>query len=159
MKARNLLLVALALVLAGLVSVAPAAADDAVVPFKAVYETQPTQVGYDFETGVITLAIPGEGRSTHLGESTWYADSWVDTNDFPFVQTGVMEFTAANGDRLFGTFAGLGVPTGLTSVEFRGDFTITGGSGRFEGATATGTYYGTADGSEGMLYFDGMLFK
>jgi len=158
MKTRNLLLVALALVVAGSVSVAPAAADDAVVPFHATYATQPTPVGPP-ANGVITLAIPGEGKATHLGESAWYANSWVDMKPYPWIQTGEMEFTAANGDQLFGTFAGEGVPTGATSVRFEGKFTITGGTGRFEGVTGTGTYHGTADGNEGMLYFDGELFK
>ena len=158
MKTRSLLLVVLALVVAGSVSVAPAAADDAVVPFHAVYATQPTPVGPPVN-GVLTFAIPGQGRATHLGESTWYTDSRVDTNQVPFLQTGDMELTAANGDHLFGTYAGLGEPTGATSVRFWGNFTITGGTGRFEDATATGTYNGTADGNEGVLYFDGLLYK
>jgi hypothetical protein len=158
MKTRNLLLVVLALVVAGSISVVPAAADDAVVPFHATYATQPTPVGPP-ANGVLTLAIPGQGRATHLGESTWYTDSRVDTNQVPFVQTGDMEFTAANGDQLFGSYAGVGIPTGATSVRFEGNFTITRGTGRFEDVTGTGTYEGTADGNEGILHFDGELTK
>jgi hypothetical protein len=158
MKARILLgLVALIVVMASSGSLVASA--DAVVPFRATYVTHPTQV--DLDEGVITLAIPGEGKGTHLGLSTWYADSLVDTNYYPFVQTGEMTFTAANGDQLSGTFAGLAVPTGETTVEFSGDFEISAGAGRFEGMTATGSYWGMADmaANQGILYFDGKLTK
>ena len=158
MKTKSLLLVVLALIVAGSVSVAPAAADDAVVPFHAVYATQPTPVGPP-ANGIITFAIPGQGQATHLGMSTWYTLSGVDMNEATWIQTGDMKFTAANGDQLSGAYAGEAAPTGATSVRFEGKFTITGGTGRFEGVTGTGTYHGTADGNEGMLYFDGELFK
>lgn len=55
----------------------------AVTPFKGSYTTHPEVVSV--ENGILTLSIPGEGKATHLGKSTWYADSWVDTNQFPFV--------------------------------------------------------------------------
>jgi hypothetical protein len=70
-----------------------------------------------------------------------------------------MSFTAANGDQLFGSYAGYAIPT-EKGVEFWGDFQISGGSGRFDGATATGTYWGECGGAgEGILHFDGMLTK
>lgn len=157
MKTRVLVVLALIVVMASSGSLGASA--DAVVPFRATYVTYPTQVG--FADGVITLEIPGEGQGTHLGESTWYADSWVDTNYYPFVQTGKMTFTAANGAQLFGTFEGFAEPTGETTIEFRGEFEIRRGTGRFKGMTAAGTYWGMADQavSQGILYFDGMLTK
>lgn len=161
MKTRVLLMVFVAVVLVMAVgfTVSPAAAGDAVVPFRATYVTYPITV--DSTGGVNTLEIPGEGRGLHLGRSEFYADSWVDTNYYPFIQTGDMTLTSANGDELFGTFAGTAVPTSLTAVAFSGTFEITEGSGRFEGMTGSGTYQGTADREmgEGALYFEGVLTK
>ncbi len=69
-----------------------------------------------------------------------------------------MTFTAANGDRLFGNFVGThaGYPGPVT---FGGKFWITGGEGRFADASGTGDYWGTAEGADGLLYFDGTLNK
>lgn len=125
------------------------------VPFRATYETYPQVVG--FNAGVLTLAIPGVGQGTHLGKSTWYADSWVDTNVFPFQQTGDMTFTTANGAHLYGTFSGIGIPGEGGSVSFEGSYVITHGDGRFEGATGSGAYSGSAVGELGNLEFEGVL--
>ena len=159
MKARIVLALAVILIM---VSSASVTADSAVVPFKGAYVTHPKEVG--FTGGVITLEITAEGEATHLGLSTWYADSWVDTKVFPLEQTGVITFTAANGDKLFMTFGGIGVPT-AAGIEFSGDYTITGGDGRFEGAGGAGKYKGSAqmgppgEAGLGEIYFDGTLAK
>ena len=130
----------------------------AVEPFKARYETYPQPVGPP-ENGILTLKIPGDGEGDPLGKSTWDAEMKVNVAQGPpNPQTGTMVFTAANGDQLFGTYEGLGTPDG-PAVSFQGTFQITGGTGRFEGVTGAGTYWGTAEGSEGTLYFDGMLAK
>jgi hypothetical protein len=156
MKARIVLLVlALAVVMASSGSIVMA--DGAVVPFKARYVTHPEQVG--FEDGVLLIEIPAEGLGTHLGLSTWFATMWVDTNFYPFTQgADDMVFTAANGDQLFGSYAGYALPT-ATGVKFWGTFQISGGTGRFEGTTGAGTYEGICGDTEGILYFDGMLNK
>jgi hypothetical protein len=156
MKARILLvLLALAVVMAG--SGSMVAAGGAVVPFKATYVTHPRTVG--MEGNVLTIEIPAEGQATHLGESTWYAEMWVDTNPYPWTQgTDDMTFTAANGDQLFGSYIGQAVPT-ETGVEFWGEIQISGGSGRFEGVTGAGTYWGECGASEGILHFEGTLTK
>lgn len=127
------------------------------VPFKGDYTTHPEVVS--FINGVLTLSIPAEGKATHLGKSEWYADSWVNTNQYPFLQTGAMTFTAANGDQLFGTFSGDGFPGENGLVDFEGDYVITGGTGRFQGNTGSGTYYGSATGNLGELHFEGVLNK
>jgi hypothetical protein len=156
MKARVLLiLVALALVMASSGSIV--AADGAVVPFKARYVTHPETV--DVTGSVLTIEIPAEGLGTHLGNSTWFATMWVDTKFIPFTQGAEdMVFTAANGDQLFGSYAGYALPT-ATGVKFWGTFQISGGTGRFEGTTGAGTYEGICGDTEGILYFDGMLNK
>jgi hypothetical protein len=133
-------------------------AGDAVVPFKAHIQTYPEIV--DITDGILTIEVSGEGQATHLGQCTWYSEFQVDTTQNPNLQTGTMEFTAANGDQLFGTFAGEATPpTPGVPTEFWGAFEITGGTGRFEGVTGAGDYWGKAEGDEGKLYFDGMLTK
>ena len=126
-------------------------------PFKARYETYPQPVGPP-ENGILTLKIPGDGEGDPLGKSTWDAEMKINVTQVPNPQTGTMVFTAANGDQLFGTYEGLGTPAD-GPVSFQGTFQITGGTGSFEGVTGAGTYRGTAEGSEGTLYFDGMLAR
>jgi hypothetical protein len=160
MKAR-VLLVVLALIVVMASGGAMVAAKSAVVPFKATYVTYPRAVGPPVD-GVLTLNIPGEGKATHLGKSTWYATMWVDTKPYPWTQgSDDMVFTAANGDQLFGSYVGYAEPpTAEGIIKFWGDFQITHGTGRFEGATATGKYWGQCGSDEGgILYFDGTLTK
>lgn len=156
MKTRILLMVvALIVVMAGSGSLVVVA--DPVVPFKATFVTHPSIVGFDPVTGILTVKIPAEGQATHLGESTFYADMWVDTTTLPNGQTGVMTFTAANGDQLLGSYEGHSTPP--PNAEFWGDFEISGGTGRFDGVEGSGAYWGAVEGEEGLLYFDGMLTK
>jgi hypothetical protein len=53
-------------------------------------------------------------------------------------------YTAANGDKLFSTFLGSGVPTS-TGVSFSGTETYDGGTGRFADATGSATLVGSAE--------------
>jgi len=148
-------MVALTLVLAGSLSVGPAAAGDAVVSFKATIQTFPQILGV--VDNCLVVEIPGEGQVTHLGQTVFYSDMWA---CFDGSQHGTLEFTAANGDQLFGGFEGTWTGMPPNPVTFQGTFWITEeGTGRFEGATAIGTYWGSAEGNEGILYFDGMLTK
>jgi hypothetical protein len=157
MKVR-VLLVVLALILVTASSGLAAAADQAVVPFRAKYVTNPQTVG--MSNGVLQIAIPAEGKATYLGRSTWYALMWVDTTQDPWTQgSDEMTFVAANGDKLVGTYAGFAEPTGLDSVKFWGTFEISGGSGRFEGATGSGDYWGECGTGTGILHFDGLLTR
>jgi hypothetical protein len=70
-----------------------------------------------------------------------------------------MEFTAANGDQIFGAFEGTWTGLPPDPVTFQGTFWITSGTGRFEGVTGTGNYSGRSEGGEGILYFDGSITK
>jgi hypothetical protein len=161
MKTRILLVLAMVLVLvvAGSASVA---AKGATVPFRSTLATTPVVNGGG--SGYFTLAIPGEGRSTHLGRTTWYADCtvYLPAPDPPLVQICTMTFYAANGDELYGETDGYAQLSGMDAT-FWGDFTITGGTGRFVNYTGSGTYEGTASnvpGSEsGFISFDGTLTK
>jgi hypothetical protein len=162
MKMKTLFILALILVMAGSLSVGPAAASGAKVPFKATIQTAPAIVGVVDNChgkGIpgLMLQIPGEGYVTHLGETTWYTgDMWA---CFDGTQGGSMSFTAANGDQLFGGFEGTWTDIPPAPTTFQGTFWITGGTGRFEGSTAAGAYSGRSGGGEEILFFDGMLTK
>jgi len=69
----------------------------------------------------------------HLGR---YAAQFNGTvNVLDGTGTGNFTFTAANGDQLFATFLGLGVGDPIASITET--LTITGGTGRFAGASGT----------------------
>ncbi|NIV30453.1 MAG: hypothetical protein GWN58_13440 [Anaerolineae bacterium] len=104
--------------------------------------------------------LPGEGTATHPGLSNFLSNAIGCPADG--TQSGDMLFTAANGDQLNGYFAGFSEYPVPGHVRFWGNYSITDGTGRFEGATGTGTYWGTAElrpGGEGVLNLDGTLTK
>ena len=99
----------------------------------------------------------GTGQTTHLGQLTYTFEVEVDL--LTGVGVGAAEFTAANGDRLFTTLTGLGVPSEMPGfnhvVE---EQTVVGGTGRFVCASGsftldrlinltTGVSEGTVDGT------------
>ena len=107
------------------------------------------------ETGGIALHVTGTGRATFLGSYTGDYRECFDPATGA-VTGGSFTLTAANGDKLYGTFAGQAVPAG-TNVLYDDPGVITGGTGRFAGASgtantsgvanlATGEYHGTLSG-------------
>lgn len=99
--------------------------------------------------------ITGSGIASHIGRFTWTANDNEET--FPVI-TGTQIITAANGDQIFITHTGY--VTDLGNNRLQADFNndITGGTGRFKGATGnfqtsalvtetsvTGTINGTID--------------
>jgi hypothetical protein len=161
MKMKTILILALILIMAGSLSVSQAAASGAQVPFHSTIYTAPVTslVENCSDKGIpgLMLQIPGKGYATHLGETTWYTgDMWA---CFDGTQGGSMEFTAANGDQLFGAFEGTWTGMPPAPVAFQGSFWITGGTGHFEDVTGTGDYHGRSGGGEEILYFDGSLTK
>ncbi len=122
----------------------------------------------------LQLDITGTGRGLRLGRSTFESASTVDfTTPPPFTQTGNVTFTAANGDQLFGHSIGTADPFTCNEVDectrFKGNYVIgelldgtpKDGTGRFEGATGSGVYYGSANVTtgEGRITFIGLLFN
>ena len=133
-----------------------ASAGDAMVPFKATYAT--TIISSPGDPGCNNLIIHGTGDATHLGESTM--DSLSIACPATMTQTGSLEFTAANGDQLFGSFSGQ-LAFSFPMVTFWGSYGMTGGTGRFEGNTGAGTYTGTSNllTNTGIITFNGELLK
>jgi hypothetical protein len=87
-------------------------------------------------------------QATHLGDSTETISVALTPGPGPFCQTnlGTGVLTAANGDQIFVAASGTSCfdpATGL--VDLSGTQTITGGSGRFEGASGTLTVTGTVN--------------
>ena len=126
------LFVALALVfsLAG-----PAAASEP-VPFKGTLEGVATMTFLGPTS--VSVRIEGGGNASHLGRYTVEVPHLV--NPQTRIGSGSYVFTAANGDTLTATFTGQATPTatpGVLTIEETA--TITGGTGRFSGATGSFT--------------------
>jgi hypothetical protein len=89
--------------------------------------------------GKFTLSIgengvSGTGTGSHIGRFTLVAQD--DESGFPYI-TGIVTITAANGDQIFATHTGFAqeLGGGMLQVDFVN--TITGGTGRFTGATGS----------------------
>jgi hypothetical protein len=115
------------------------------VPFKGVATTTLTFVG---EPDLVAI-ISGAGQATHLGHFTLEED--IVTLNFPFY-TGLITFTAANGDELFGETVGVLTPAGTVGIT-----TFTGGTGRFENATGASNFIGTAQATSFSVTYDGVI--
>jgi hypothetical protein len=113
--------------------VTPATAGDA-VPFKGSLDGDVTRSPVDARTDAVL--IEAAGTATHLGRFEVSVPHLVDLPTRSAV--GTYEFTAANGDKVYAEFTGQATLTttpGLISiVEIA---TITGGTGRFDGATGS----------------------
>ena len=88
-----------------------------------------------------------EGTATHLGR--YSAEFNATVNLLDGTATGSYTFTAANGDQLFSTFIGLGVPAGEGMASIRETLTITGGTRSFADAGGTLVIQRTLDQTSG----------
>jgi hypothetical protein len=103
----------------------------------------------------------GTATSTKLGSFTWVYSFLVAFSDVnPLTTPGCARFIAANGDNIFTSSTGVTIPTADPNVSnIIETHTVTGGTGRFEGAKGTFTInrvitvenqevlYGTTSGS------------
>jgi hypothetical protein len=138
---RPLFLAVVAATAVSLASIAVSAVA-AETPFKGTFNGVETSV---VVFPISTVSRDGTGTATYLGKYTSHASLQV--NVTTFVGTGVETFTAANGDTLTTSVVGRGTPntvppTVLSIVEV---YTITGGTGRFAGATGSFTLENTLD--------------
>jgi hypothetical protein len=103
------------------------------VPFKGNFEGSQTLTPGTPPFGTVNGSATGTG--THLGE---FAVTFPHTVNFA-TRTGVgtYTFTAANGDTVTASFTG--AATGRPQVSIEEHATVTGGTGRFAGATGTFT--------------------
>ena len=88
----------------------------------------------------------GEGVATHMGNVSLTRTHVVIidlTSGTTEATNGRWTVTAANGDQVFGTYAG--TLTGFPVATIEGDFTFEGGTGRFDGARGAGDQDGFFD--------------
>jgi len=136
-----------ALVAASAVSLASTAvsAVAAETPFKGtVTAVETSQLVFP----ILSVSREGTGTATYLGKYTEHATFQVDVRTGS--ATGTATFTAANGDTLTASVVGQGTVTGPTTRSIVEVYTITGGTGRFAGATGTFTLERTLDLATGV---------
>ena len=104
----------------------------ALVPFKGSWTG--VTVSADLANfPVVAVVSDGEGQATHLGR--YFMTSPHTSNVFTGETIGDQIFTAANGDQLTASCEGFPQPQPNGHVVGTLDCEITGGTGRFEGAT------------------------
>src|SRR5262249_7125768 len=146
------LALAVALVLAG-----PVAAGEQ-VPFKGSFEGDVTVT--PLAPPFVMVDVEATGKATQLGKFTLDIPHVV--NRTTRTAIGTYEITAANGDTLTSDFAGVAVLIAPGILYIEETATITGGTGRFAGATGSftserlyDTVAGTTTGSfEGTISYD-----
>ncbi len=125
-------LLLLALVFA--VFVAPAAAKE-LVPFKgSIQAVEVNQITFP----TMLVDADGSGEAGHLGRYSVHYD--VVVNLITGEGEASLLFVAADGSTISASGTGLGVPSGKPDVNYvLEQYTTTGGSGRFDGATGSFT--------------------
>jgi hypothetical protein len=131
------------LVLAALALPTQAAADDQ-LPLKGS-ERGTFQLLGPCETSGVVVDVTGTGTSTQLGNyRSHYRECLLPATGA--VTGGTFTLTAPNGDMVFGTYSGQALPAGAPNVVSYDDpGMITGGTGRFAGASGSVTQSGLAD--------------
>ena len=118
-------------VLAVLGLAGPAAAGDQ-VPFRGQFDG--TVTATPINPPLFAILVEGEGHASHLGRFTVSVPHLVDRSTR--LASGTYVFTAANGDTLTAEFTGQSFPTDTPGVLYIVEnATVTGGTGRFAGAT------------------------
>lgn len=110
-------------------------------PFHANFITQVETV---LEFPFLHVTVNSRGHATYMGRTTAFTDDQV-VNLIDGSGTATYTLIGANDDTLV---LALVVPVGGTinvdgGVIFSGSYTITGGTGRFNGATGSGVFGGT----------------
>jgi hypothetical protein len=85
----------------------------------------------------VRFNVTGGGHVTHMGAVTNAQVVCLNPADLTF--TGEFTLTASNGDTVSAQISGHAVPVSGPVIMVYGQFVITGGTGRFEGATGSGT--------------------
>ncbi len=102
------------------------------VPFRGDLE------GSGDASGFPSVVVSATGNATQLGQFAFTMPHVV--NPVAMTAAGTFEFVAANGDTLVGSMTGVAALTGTPNVIFIVETcTVTGGTGRFDGATGSFT--------------------
>jgi hypothetical protein len=133
----------------------PAAAGEQ-VPFKGSLEGVVTIT--PLAPPFVSVLVEATGEATHLGKFTLEIPHVVNRANSTAI--GSYQFTAANGDTVFADFTGQATPTTTPGVlHIEETATITGGTGRFRGATGSFTVERWFDTVAGMTIgsFEGII--
>jgi hypothetical protein len=159
--ARRISMVVVAL-MAGLVAVPQQASAASLVPFHAT-------VAETFTAGLcdpvpsLCVTIDGSGHATHLGRIREAATVVVDLASNPapgcHTETRTTTLTAANGDQIMLDATGQSCATGPTTSIAVDAYVVTGGTGRFSGASGSGTIIARINLASGraLVTFRGLL--
>jgi hypothetical protein len=151
---------AIALSVVAVLGRADTVAADEQVPFKGSFAGDVTVTPPPPPLGppYVSAYVEAAGNATHLGQFTLDIPHLVNRGNM--TASGKYEFTAANGDQVCAKFDGYStltdVPNVIAIVETA---TITGGTGRFAGATGSFTAYRLFDRVAGTTigYFEGTI--
>ena len=104
--------------------------------------------------GVLTVTTSGAGHASHLGRITLSTTETLDFVTTPgtlVIRDGRLVMVAANGDELSWSYEGTAsTPDEDGDSSLTGTFVITGGTGRFSGATGGGTFEGSGNAVTGV---------
>jgi hypothetical protein len=148
----------LALVILSVLGLAGPAAAGEQVPFKGSLEGDVTVE--PLTPPFVHVDVDATGNATELGK--FELDIPHDVNRATRTAVGSYEFTAANGNALFADFTGMSTPTALPGVLYIVEIaTITGGTGRFDGASGSFTCERYFDSIAGETYgsFEGTISR
>jgi hypothetical protein len=84
-------------------------------------------------TGVFAVAVDDAGQATHLGAYAYHSNECFNAATGEY--SGAFTMTAANGDMISGTYAGVVVSVVGDLGFYEQDNVITAGTGRFAGAS------------------------
>jgi hypothetical protein len=150
------IILAAAALCAVLVAVPQQAAAANLVPFRAtVAETFTASPCPPIPSLCVTNT--GSGQATHLGNIRESTVTVLDLASKPgpgcatdgHAERRTTTLYAANGDQVTLTATGYSCPTGPTTLSFVDSYVVTGGTGRFAGASGGGTITGTVDLANG----------
>ncbi|MEO5997497.1 MAG: hypothetical protein ABIN89_12230 [Chitinophagaceae bacterium] len=106
------------------------------------------------------LRITGKGSGTPFGKATFEENVKVDVTASPETVKGTETITAENGDQIFSTVSGyVSPPDAKGNYQVFNTSTITGGTGKYAGATGTykETYTGNIAAPTSTAVFDGNI--
>lgn len=126
--------------------------------YTTTFQFIPTEFGPNGQPIEASVQVEGTGQADFLGTSTVEIEQTVDLTTGQ--ATGTATYTTADGDQLFTENQAMNSPPDPNGrFTFTGSMTITGGTGRFEGATGRADVAGSVDQSTGTgtFSFDGTI--
>lgn len=102
------------------------------VPFKGSDSGTAKEGTHACSASFAPLELTGSGVATHVGRYRYHAHECLNFATLTF--SGVFTITAANGDKISGTYAGTAAVVG-SSILYEQHNVVTDGTGRFAGAS------------------------